>query len=100
MTSVYSDSKFVTDSKACLNYMLNYLEIVFAITCNFLNLSKDPESIAKKKKLWNDVNDIDDEAASRLRKRLVLVLTNLPGAPGRVISKYGYRAISKLLGLN
>ena len=100
MTSVYSDSKFVTDSKACLNYMLNYLEIVFAITCNFLNLSKDPQSIAKKKKLWNDVKDIDDEAASRLRKRLVLVLTNLPGAPGRVISKYGYRAISKLLGLN
>ena len=80
--------------------MLNYLEIVFAITCNFLNLCKDDEAVQKKKKLWADVKEIDPDAGSRLSRRLVLVLTNLPGRAGRTISKYGYRMISGLLGLN
>lgn len=100
MTEVYKESTYITSEKSCLDYMLNYLEIVFAITCNFLNLSKDKDAPAKKKALWNDVCEICPDAGSRLRRRLVLVLTNLPGRAGRTISKYGYRAVSKLLGLN
>lgn len=100
MTEVYKESTYITSEKSCLNYMLNYLEIVFAITCNFLNLCKDDEAVLKKKKLWADVKEIDPDAGSRLSRRLVLVLTNLPGRAGRTISKYGYRMISGLLGLN
>lgn len=100
MTEVYKESKFVTSEKSCLDYMMSYLEIVFAITCNFLNVSKDPACPEKKKKLWEDVNEICPEAGKKLKTRLLMVMTNLPGSAGRAISKYGYRAISKLLGLN
>jgi hypothetical protein len=100
MTKVYEESKYVTSSRACLDYMLNYLEMIFAITCNFLNVGKDPENVQKKKDLWAEVERIDPEAAAILKKRLVLVATNLPGKTGRAFSKYGYRALSKVLGLN
>ena len=100
MAEIYKESRYVTSEKSCLDYMLNYLEMIFAITCNFLNISKDKEAMAKKKALWDDVCEIDPEAEQELKKRLVLVLTNLPGTTGRMISKYGYRLISGLLGLN
>lgn len=100
MTSVYKESKYVTNSKACLKYMLNYLEVVVAITCNFLNVGKDPANIQKKKDMWNDLNDIDPDTTKKLKKRFVVTATNLPGKGGRAISKYGYRALSGILGLN
>ena len=100
MTAVYKESKYITSSKPCLDYMLNYLEVVFAVTCNFLNVGKDPANVQKKKDLWAEVERIDPEAAAELKKRLVLVATNLPGKTGRAVSKYGYRALSRILGLN
>ncbi|MBR2546868.1 MAG: glycosyltransferase family 2 protein [Eubacterium sp.] len=100
MTKVFKESKYITNSKPCLDYMLNYLEVVFGITCNFLNVGKDPANIQKKKDLWAEVEKIDPDAAAILKKRLVVVATNLPGKGGRAVSKYGYRALSKLLGLN
>ena len=42
----------------------------------------------------------DIRLAAELKKRLVLVATNLPGKTGRAVSKYGYRALSRILGLN
>ena len=100
MTAVYKESKLVTSSKPCLNYMMNYLEVVFAITCNFLNVGKDPANVQKRKELWAEVERIDPEAARVLKTRLALVATNLPGKPGRAVSKYGYRALSRIMGLN
>ena len=100
MTKIFKESKYVTNSKPCLDYMLNYLEVVFAVTCNFLNVGKDPANVQKKRDLWAEVEKIDPDAAAKLKKRLVMIATNLPGVPGRAISKYGYRALSKLLGLN
>ena len=100
MTKVFKESKYITNSKPCLDYMLNYLEVVFGVTCNFLNVGKDPANIQKKKDLWAEVEKIDPDAAAILKKRLVLIATNLPGKGGRAVSKYGYRALSKLLGLN
>ena len=100
MTAVYKESKIITSSKPCLDYMMNYLEVVFAITCNFLNVCKDPANVQKRKDLWKEVERIDPEAASRLKKRFSLVATNLPGKGGRAISKYGYRILSHFMGLN
>ncbi len=100
MTAVYKESRYITSSKPCLDYMLNYLEVVFAVTCNFLNVGKDPANVQKRKDLWAEVERIDPQAASQLKKRLVLVATNLPGKTGRAVSKYGYRALSRILGLN
>ena len=100
MTKVYQESRYITSSKACLDYMLNYLEMIFAITCNFLNVGNDPTNLKKKEDLWAEVERIDPVTAERLKKRLITVLTNLPGKGGRAVSKYGYRALSKILGLN
>ena len=100
MTEIFKESRVVTDSKPCLDYMLNYLEIVFTITCNFLNVGNDPANTEKRKQLWKDIEEIDSYAANKLRKRLLLLATNIPGKAGRLISKYGYRAVSRLLGLN
>ena len=52
--------------------MLNYLEIVFAMTCNFLNVGKDPANRKKKKDLWAEVERIDPKAAKSLRRDLYL----------------------------
>ncbi len=100
MTKIYKESKYITSSKTCLDYMLNYLEVVFAVTCNFLNVGKDPANVQKKEDLWAEIEKIDPETAAILKKRLVLIATNLPGKTGRAVSKYGYRALSKILGLN
>ena len=100
MTEIYKESKVITDNKNCLNYMLNYLEIIVGITCNFLNVGKDPENVNKRKKLWEDMEEIDPDTVRRLKKRLVPIATNLPGRAGRAFSKYGYRLLSRILGLN
>ena len=100
MTAVYKESKLITSSRPCLNYMLNYLEVVFAITCNFLNVGKDPANVQKRKDLWDEMEKIDPEATARLKKRLAIIATNLPGRTGRAFSKYGYRTLSHMLGLN
>ena len=100
MTKVYQESKYITSSKACLDYMFNYLEMIFAITCNFLNVGNDPENEKKKEDLWAEAERIDPETTARLKQRLLTIMTNLPGSGGRAVSKYGYRAISKVFGLN
>ncbi len=100
MSKIYSDSKKVTDSRTCLNYMLNYLEIICTITCIFLSVRMADEDIEKKKQMWRDIADIDPELAAELRRRITVIMSNLPGKAGCAIAKYLYRIFSKVLGLN
>ena len=100
MTEIYRESRRMDVSRVCLRYMLSYLEIVFAITCNYLNAGKTKEYIEKKKQLWKDVREIDEETARHLRRRFTLIMTNLPGRVGRALTGKIVKILSSIMGLN
>ena len=100
MTRQYRDSLRITEEKACLDYMLDYLEIVLAITCNILNAGREPEYQEKKAALWESIRETDPDIAAELHRRVSLILTNLPGRVGRRISTRVFHFISNLFGLN
>lgn len=100
MAKIYHDSKALDADPACLEYMLNYLEIIFTITCTFLSIRKTDIDMAKKKALWQSIRETDANAEEELHRRITLKLSNLPGKTGCAVSKRLYRVCSGVLGLN
>ena len=100
MAQIYRDSKDIATARTCLEYMLNYLEIVFTITCAFLSVRETDDDINKKKELWSSIEETDPDTALRLRRRATLIMTNLPGKAGCAVSKRLYRLCSRVMGLN
>lgn len=100
MTQIYHDSKEADTDPNCLEYMLDYLEIVLTITCTFLSIHPTQVELDKKRDLWQAIEEIDADTAKELHHRTSLILTNLPGKAGCHVSKQIYRACSNVLGLN
>ncbi|MBO4494981.1 MAG: glycosyltransferase family 2 protein [Clostridiales bacterium] len=100
MSQIYHDSKVANADPACLDYMLDYLEIIFTITCIFLSIKPTKAELEKKKELWQTIENLDPAMAKELHHRVTLILSNLPGKAGCMVSTSIYRAFSGTLGLN
>ena len=81
-------------------YMLNYLIIITVISSILAIRSKDPEKIEQKRKLWSDLNEIDEELYKAIRYSPLGRGVNLPGRPGRKIAVSIYKIAQKVYGFN
>lgn len=88
------------ENKKCRMYMRNYLRIMMEVSSIFLIISGTEEHLEKKKELWNYVKEKDKELYKMLRYSILGYTVNLPGKPGRQISKTGYKVMNRLIGFN
>ena len=78
-------------------YMTNYLEIVTTVSSVLLTKAGTEEHLAKKKELWDFLQQEAPETYKTLRHRLLGRLIHLPGK--RVLLA-GYRIAQKIYGFN
>ncbi len=81
-------------------YMLNYLEIITAVSSILLIKSGTSEDLKKKKELWRYIKDKDRRSYYRMRGSLLGQMVNLPGHMGRKVSLAAYRISRKVVGFN
>ena len=87
-------------NKKLRNYMLSYLEIMMAVSSILAIKSKQPENMAKKKKLWQYLKARDVRAYKRIRRSIMGNTMNLPGEGGRKISVAAYKIAQMVIGFN
>lgn len=81
-------------------YMRNYLEIMMVISSIFLIKAGDPESLNKKKQLWEYLRSRDLTTYLIVRHSMLGQTINLPGKGGRKICIGGYRIAQMVVGFN
>jgi glycosyltransferase involved in cell wall biosynthesis len=81
-------------------YMINYLEIVTAVSAVLLIRSGTEENLQKKKELWKYIKDNDIQLYNNIRYGFLGQILNLPGRIGRSISLGVYKISQRLVGFN
>ncbi len=81
-------------------YMLNYLEIITAVTSTLLIRSRTEKNLQKKREFWQFIKEEDPALFRRLRYGVFGVILHLPGRFGQRISEFLYRAAQKVYGFN
>ncbi len=81
-------------------YMLNYLEIVTAVSSVLLMKSGLEENLRKKEELWAFIEQENPRVYGFLRHRLMGRLANLPGKAGRGLVLSIYTVCRKIFGFN
>ncbi|MFV0451975.1 MAG: glycosyltransferase family 2 protein [Propioniciclava sp.] len=81
-------------------YMLHYLEILCAVSSALLTKIGTQEALARKGALWSDIRAWDEDLYFRLRRRMLGVVTNLPGSTGRRVTRWGYLVAQRAIGFN
>lgn len=77
-------------------YMLRNISIMMAISSIHLLLINTSDAEQKRKKLWNDMKDMDQNLYYRLKYTTLSGLTCLPGKLGGRITVGGYRTLKKI----
>ena len=98
MIDYFRDTK-VEDGKL-RRYMRNYLEIMMVISSIFLIKAGDPESLSKKKQLWEYLRSKDTLTYFVIRHSMLGQSMNLHGKGGRKIAIGGYKIAQMLVGFN
>ena len=80
--------------------MNSYLEIMMVVSSILLIREGSPESLAKKKELWEYLRAKDVMLYFVLRHSILGEGMNLPGRGGRKISVGGYKIAQKIVGFN
>ncbi len=95
---------FITESsvsnKKLYGYMLNYLEIMMVVSSILLIKEGSPESLKKKKELWEYLRGKNVFTYFRLRHSIIGESINLPGRGGRKILVGGYKIAQRVVGFN
>jgi len=81
-------------------YMYNYLEIVTSVTQVILIIDGSREALDKKRALLDYMYDAHPDTYHRYRYGFLGVGTNIPGRPGRYITKGGYKICRKYFKFN
>lgn len=81
-------------------YMINYLEIITAVSGVLLIRSGTDENLQKKKELWKYIKDKDIILYRTLRYKLMGQIINLPGLIGRKICIGIYKISQLVVGFN
>lgn len=82
------------------SYMLNFLEIVTAVSSVLLMKSGTEESLRKKAELWAFIEKENPRVYQTLCRRLTGRLLHLPGKPGRAVMIGVYKVCQKIFGFN
>ncbi len=82
------------------NYMISYLEIMMTVSSIMLIRSGTPESLQKKKDLWQYLKKKDAGLYYRLYFGIFGRAMNLPGKGGRKVSVIAYKLANKVMGFN
>lgn len=93
------------DMKAIQNpklrkYMISYLEIMMTVSSIMLIRSGTPESLQKKKDLWQYLKKKDAGLFYKLYFGIFGRAMNLPGKGGRKVSVFAYKLANKVMGFN
>lgn len=89
-----------TINKRLRAYMYNYLSIITTVSSILLIRSNTPESLSKKKALWQYIKEKDHKIYRKLRHSILGVSMNLPGKLGRRFSVDGYKVCQKIFKFN
>lgn len=102
VTKIIIDSFLNSDikSKKLYKYMLQYVNMMMTVSSILLILEGSKESLKKRNELWNYLEFKDKDLYKKLRYSLLGVWMNLPGKPGRFMSKLGYKITQKIFGFN
>ena len=88
------------ENRHLYGYMLNFLEIITAISSVLLIKAGTPEHLAKKEALWDFIRQEDPETDRRLRKRMLGRFLHLKSRPGRAAVCLAYRMANRIYGFN
>lgn len=80
------------------NYMIKYLTMMMAVSSVFLIKENTPESLAKKKELWEYLEKNNRKLYHRIHNKVLGRSMTLPGKAGRKIVEVGYRISRKIYG--
>lgn len=81
-------------------YMSHYFEIICAVSSTLSVRAGTPAALDRKDALWDDIREWDPELYWRLRRRMLNLVMNLPGRPGRQVTVLAYKAAQKAVGFN
>jgi glycosyltransferase involved in cell wall biosynthesis len=81
-------------------YMFNYLEIVTMVSSILLVRSGTPESLRKKRDLWQFIRGQNKQLYNRLRYGFLGQLVNMPEITGYNLSLPVYKVVRKVVGFN
>lgn len=98
MIDYFKDTK--VENGKLRRYMRNYLEIMMVISSIFLIKAGDPESLSKKKQLWEYLRSKDTLTYFVIRHSMLGQSMNLHGKGGRKIAIGGYKIAQMLVGFN
>lgn len=87
-------------NKRQYQYMRNYLEIIMTVSSVLLIRANTPESLEKKKELWEYLKERDKGLYFWMRNGIMGGTMNLPGKGGRKISVDAYKICQKIFGFN
>lgn len=82
------------------NYMIKYLTMMMAISSVFLIKENTPESLAKKKELWEYLEQKNRRLYKKIHNKVLGRSMTLPGRTGRKIVEMGYRISKKIYGFS
>lgn len=91
---------YAIEDKHKRKYMLNYLEIVTAVSTILLIISGTDENLRKKEELWEYIKQQNPRVYATLHRRLMGTLLRLPGKGGRAFIIGGYKVLQKIFGFN
>ena len=93
-------SKMEIESGKLDKYMIQYLDMMMCIASVMLILSGTDENLQKKRELWAWLKETYPEIYKKLRYSIMGIAMNLPGNPGRLVSKAAYKVTQKIFGFN
>ena len=101
MYRFYSENyDLIRSKKRRGQYMLNYLEIITAVSSIMLIRSGTADHIAKKNELWDYMKERDIRIYRRLRFAFLGIGLNLPGKWGRSIASGVYSVFRSIWKFN
>ncbi len=89
-----------TVPRGLYRYMIHYLSINCVVTSVFLILSRKPSNYRNKDMLWSRLEHRSPAIASDVRSTLLCRMINMPGRPGRLAIRLGYKAAEAAMGFN
>ncbi|SHO49411.1 glycosyltransferase family 2 protein [Anaerocolumna xylanovorans] len=82
------------------NYMIKYLTMMMTISSVFLIKENTTESLAKKKELWEYLEQSNKKLYKKIHNKVLGRSMTLPGRTGRKIVEMGYRISKKIYGFS
>lgn len=77
-------------------YMYNYLEIITTVTSTLAICSGEEDKLAIKKEVWEHLKERDAALYFRMRRGVFGIAMYLPGKPGQLLVKGGYKLADRI----